>query len=244
MQRKGTGQHDLPWGPCCQPTGPCLCQQPGGRGLRGRLCLQPSSQRSHLPSPGHVHDRWPQVTPSLPRACTVVTAHTFPPQGVHSGHRSHVSPGRLHAEWLPAGQEGSRACPVPPPPRVRPRSRCNGQAVEQPEIHRAALWPALLSADLCPLSRLVHTSDPMALTSPQGELTFFKFLYSCFLFWKTQTPSEWSSGGSDSLFPLEVEDTYCRVLEVLSSRQQPAFPECLCSCQPKTTCSPTPPMVL
>lgn len=78
MQRKGTGQHDLPWGPCCQPTGPCLCQQPGGRGLRGRLCLQPSSQRSHLPSPGHVHDRWPQVTPSLPRACTVVTGHTSP----------------------------------------------------------------------------------------------------------------------------------------------------------------------
>ena len=84
----------------------------------------------------------------------------------------------------------------------------------------------------------------MALTSLQGELTFSKLFYSCFLFWKTQTPSEWSSGRSDSLFPLEVEDLYCRVLEALSSRRQPAFPECLHSCQPKTTRSPAPPMVL
>ena len=29
--------------------------------------------------------RW-QVTPSLPRVCTVVRGHTFPPQGMHSAH--------------------------------------------------------------------------------------------------------------------------------------------------------------
>ena len=121
-----------------------------------------SGQGSHLLSPARaqwsVHTfppqgaEWSQITPSLPRVCTGVTGHTFPPQLVHSGHRSHVSPGRMHVECLPAGQEGSCACPVPPPPRARPRSRCNRQAVEQPEIHRAALWPALLSVDLCPPS--------------------------------------------------------------------------------------------
>ena len=39
-------------------------------------------------------------------------------------------------------------------------------------------------------ARSAHTSDPMALTSLQGELTFLMLGYSCFLLWKTQTPSE------------------------------------------------------
>lgn len=131
--------------------GSCACNhQAKGHTFPPQGTCMTGGHSSHLPSPGRAQRSG--VTPSLPRACTGVTGHTFPPQLVHRGHRSHVSPGRMHVECLPAGQEGSRACPVPPPPGARPQSRCNGQAVEQPEIHRAALWPALLSVDLCPPS--------------------------------------------------------------------------------------------
>ena len=116
--------------------GACVCNHQ----VRGHTCppqgtCMTGGHRSHLPSTGHAQcshllsprrAQWSWVTPSLPRACTVLTlslaractvvrGHTFSPQGVHSGHRSHVSPGRLHAEWLPAGQEGSCVqCPLPP----------------------------------------------------------------------------------------------------------------------------------
>ena len=93
----------------------------------------------------------------------------------------------------------------------------------------------------CPLACTPLCGPLSTIPLKQGELTFFKLLYSCFLLWNTQTPSEWSSGGSDSLFPVEMVDPYCRVLEAPSSWRQPAFPECLSSCRSKTTRSPARP---
>lgn len=103
-----------------------------------------------------------------------VRGHTFPPQGACT-----VS--------VPAGQEGSHVRPVP----SRGARSGAGAAGRRSRSRKLTELRSGLRSALRPLpARSAHTSDPMVLTSLQGELTFLMLGYSCFLFWKTQTPSE------------------------------------------------------